>query len=120
MLAVGDANGNLHIFDLPRNLWKPLPNEKAVVRQFLDRELKKVSQRDPRRHIASIGRATLATRLPRSAAAKAIVVLLGQVDYTSKRLEFRKEEAELIEKEKEDAAAAGAPAGNPIHPWLAI
>jgi hypothetical protein len=43
LLAVGDANGNLHIFDLPRNLWKPLPNEKATIRHFLDRELKKVS-----------------------------------------------------------------------------
>ena len=37
--------------------------------------------------------------------------LLSQVDYTSERMEFRKEEAERLEKEKEAAAAANPASG---------
>lgn len=44
LLSVGDANGNLHIFDLPRNLWKPAVNEKVLIQQFFDREFKKVKK----------------------------------------------------------------------------
>lgn len=31
LLAAGDINGNLHILDIPRNLWRPLNNEKALM-----------------------------------------------------------------------------------------
>jgi len=37
-LAVGDSNGNLHILDTPRNLWRPLNNEKEVMDSFFERE----------------------------------------------------------------------------------
>jgi hypothetical protein len=30
VLAVGDANGTLHILELPRNLWRMVPQEKAL------------------------------------------------------------------------------------------
>ena len=37
-LAVGDAAGTLRIMELPRNLTKPVPNEKALVEALLGRE----------------------------------------------------------------------------------
>ncbi|CAM9752810.1 unnamed protein product, partial [Phaeothamnion confervicola] len=39
LLAVGDAAGNLHVFDVPHNLVRPLPGEHAVLANFLHREL---------------------------------------------------------------------------------
>ena len=42
MLGVGDSVGNLHVFDMPRNLYRPQPNEKALMAMFLERELKRV------------------------------------------------------------------------------
>jgi hypothetical protein len=40
LLAVGDDNGNLHIFEMPRNLMKAAAqyNEEDVMRKFLERE----------------------------------------------------------------------------------
>mmetsp|Transcript_8856 Transcript_8856/g.20642 ORF Transcript_8856/g.20642 Transcript_8856/m.20642 type:complete len:899 (+) Transcript_8856:224-2920(+) len=42
LLAVGDSNGNLHIFDMPRNLWRAQPNEKSLMANFIDREVNRV------------------------------------------------------------------------------
>ena len=39
LLAVGDKAGNLHVFDVPRNLWRPAPNEKALMANFIDGEV---------------------------------------------------------------------------------
>ena len=38
MLAAGDDKGTLHIYEMPRNLTKPIPNEDTVMRNFIDRE----------------------------------------------------------------------------------
>ena len=38
MLAVGDSLGTLHILELPRTLRRPLPNEKALMGVFIERE----------------------------------------------------------------------------------
>lgn len=40
LLTVGDAAGNLHVYDVPQNLWRPLTNERAVMSNFLEREMK--------------------------------------------------------------------------------
>lgn len=40
LLAVGDETGTLHIFELPRNVAKPVHREESVMRKFLERELK--------------------------------------------------------------------------------
>lgn len=40
LLTVGDAAGNLHVYDVPQNLWRPLANEKAIMSHFLEREIK--------------------------------------------------------------------------------
>ena len=42
MLAVGDSVGALHIMELPRNLRRPVSNEKNLMRSFLEREEKRV------------------------------------------------------------------------------
>lgn len=42
LLAVGDSNGNLHIFDMPRNLWRAQPNEKSLMGNFIEREVNRV------------------------------------------------------------------------------
>ncbi|CAM9205516.1 unnamed protein product, partial [Heterosigma akashiwo] len=42
LLAVGDAHGNLHVFEMPRNLWRPVPNELGLMEAFLRREITKV------------------------------------------------------------------------------
>lgn len=40
LLTVGDAAGNLHVYDVPQNLWRPLTNERILMSSFLDREIK--------------------------------------------------------------------------------
>jgi WD40 repeat protein len=40
LLAVGDEGGTLHIFELPRNITRPVANEENTMRKFLNRELK--------------------------------------------------------------------------------
>lgn len=40
LLTVGDATGNLHVYDVPQNLWRPLANERAIMSNFLEREIK--------------------------------------------------------------------------------
>ena len=40
LLTVGDAAGNLHVYDVPQNLWRPLTNERALMSNFLERETK--------------------------------------------------------------------------------
>ncbi|CAE7459053.1 DNAI3, partial [Symbiodinium microadriaticum] len=43
LLAVGDEGGTLHIFEMPRNITRPVPNEESIMRRFLDRELKRLN-----------------------------------------------------------------------------
>ena len=40
LLAVGDETGTLHIFELPRNVAKPVVREESVMKKFIDREVK--------------------------------------------------------------------------------
>lgn len=41
LLAVGDNEGTLHIFDIPRTLLKPLNKEEKLMKSFLDREFQR-------------------------------------------------------------------------------
>ena len=41
LLAVGDIAGSLHVFDVPRNLFKPISNEKSIMQNFFTREIKR-------------------------------------------------------------------------------
>lgn len=41
-LALGDSSGVLHIMEMPRNLRRPVPNEKKLMTQFLQREMERV------------------------------------------------------------------------------
>ncbi len=38
LLAVGDDLGTLHIFEVPRNLTRPVHNELQIMQKFLERE----------------------------------------------------------------------------------
>lgn len=40
LLAVGDETGTLHIFEMPRNVAKPIHREESVMKKFIDREIK--------------------------------------------------------------------------------
>jgi len=42
LLAIGNSQGVLHIMEMPRNLRRPVPNEKAVTKTFFDREQARV------------------------------------------------------------------------------
>ena len=46
MLAVGDAAGNLHVFELPRNLWRASPAERGLVVAFVQREARRADAAD--------------------------------------------------------------------------
>ena len=49
LLAVGDKSGNLHVFDVPRNLWRPSgPNEKNLVFNFIQNETDRVDYLEKR------------------------------------------------------------------------
>jgi len=41
LLAVGDVAGSLHVFDVPRNLCKAVSNEKNIMQNFFNREIKR-------------------------------------------------------------------------------
>ncbi|GMI50247.1 hypothetical protein TeGR_g4809 [Tetraparma gracilis] len=43
LLAIGDVVGSLHVFDVPRNLWKPLANEHNTMLNFVNREIKRMN-----------------------------------------------------------------------------
>lgn len=45
LLAVGDEAGTLHIFEMPRNLTKPVHKEESIMQKFLERELQVTSFR---------------------------------------------------------------------------
>ena len=42
LLAAGDSMGKLHILELPRNLRRPIVNEKDIMQSFCERELERV------------------------------------------------------------------------------
>ena len=42
LLAIGDIVGSLHVFDVPRNLWKPVTNELNTMQNFFNREIKRM------------------------------------------------------------------------------
>ena len=42
LLAAGDSMGKLHILELPRNLWRPIVNEREIMQSFCERELDRV------------------------------------------------------------------------------
>ncbi|KAJ3090116.1 WD repeat-containing protein 63 [Quaeritorhiza haematococci] len=42
-VAAGDDGGTLHIIEVPRNLTRPTKNERAIVRGFFDREVKRLN-----------------------------------------------------------------------------
>ncbi len=42
LLAAGDSMGKLHILELPRNLRRPIANEKEIMQSFCERELERV------------------------------------------------------------------------------
>lgn len=43
LLAVGDANGNLHVLDVPRNLRRRVTNEEGSMKSFFLREVSRVA-----------------------------------------------------------------------------
>ena len=47
LLAVGDATGTLHVFEIPRNLTRPVHKEDTSMANFLDREMKVYPQYAP-------------------------------------------------------------------------
>ncbi|CAM9348428.1 unnamed protein product [Hapterophycus canaliculatus] len=54
LLTIGDAAGNLHVYDVPQNLWRPLANEKAIMSNFLEREIKRVKHASERLEIRTV------------------------------------------------------------------
>ncbi|KAI8810116.1 WD40-repeat-containing domain protein [Cladochytrium replicatum] len=52
-IAAGDDAGTLHILEVPRNLGKPSKNEKAMIRQLFDREVRRMQYVTQRRREAA-------------------------------------------------------------------
>lgn len=50
LLSVGDAAGNLHVYDVPQTLWRPLPNETTLMSNFIDREMKVLAKKSMSDH----------------------------------------------------------------------
>ncbi|KAI9217425.1 WD40-repeat-containing domain protein [Blastocladiella britannica] len=42
-IGVGDDDGTVHVLEVPRNIFRPGKNEKAIIRALLDREIKRVA-----------------------------------------------------------------------------
>ncbi len=42
LLAVSDISGNLHILEIPRNLWRSQNNEETIMENFFQREVRRV------------------------------------------------------------------------------
>jgi hypothetical protein len=42
LLACGDAGGNLHVLEMPRNLSRAVPHERTLMEAFINREVKRV------------------------------------------------------------------------------
>ncbi|KAI9204650.1 WD40-repeat-containing domain protein [Polychytrium aggregatum] len=50
-IAVGDDEGTLHILEVPRNLSKPVKNERSIIQTFFDREVRRLSYVKGRKEI---------------------------------------------------------------------
>lgn len=70
-LAVGDAAGTLRIMEMPRNLTKPVPNEKALVEAMLEREVQRVAYTAERKAIREVEREAKEAAAAAAAAAAA-------------------------------------------------
>ena len=46
LLAIGDDAGTLHVFELPRNLIRPVPKEEAIMQAFMNREWERLQYMD--------------------------------------------------------------------------
>ena len=42
LLAIGDEQGTLHVFEMPRNLIRPVPKEKSIMTAFMAREWERI------------------------------------------------------------------------------
>ncbi len=42
LLAIGDEVGTLHVYEMPRNLIRPVPKEKSIMQAFMAREWKRI------------------------------------------------------------------------------
>ena len=42
LLAIGDESGTLHVYEVPRNLIRPVPKEQALMKAFMDREWERI------------------------------------------------------------------------------
>jgi WD40 repeat protein len=51
LLAIGDEQGTLHVFEMPRNLIRPVPKEKSLMAAFMAREWERIEYV---RHIPAI------------------------------------------------------------------
>ncbi|KAJ3169656.1 WD repeat-containing protein 63 [Geranomyces variabilis] len=68
-IAAGDDEGTLHILEVPRNLTKPSKNEKAFVRGFFDREVRRLGYGKGRKEFRAKERAAFEQASLESAAA---------------------------------------------------
>lgn len=74
VLAVGDEAGTLHILQLPLQLWRPVPNEKALVEGMLEREVSRVAYCKSRLDIREVELTAKAAEETKRAAAQAAAV----------------------------------------------
>ncbi|KAI8920867.1 WD40-repeat-containing domain protein [Powellomyces hirtus] len=71
-IAAGDDEGTLHILEVPRNLTKPSKNEKAFVRGFFDREVRRLGYVRGRKEFRAKERTAFEQATLEAAAAKGL------------------------------------------------
>jgi hypothetical protein len=112
-LAVGDSLGTMHVMLMPRNLRRPVPNEKPLVEALLAREVQRVSYVDQRAEIraeeltkkeADAAKAAAAAAAAEAEAAKAAGGAGGSEEAEDVDPEAAKAAAEAAAKEAELAA----------------
>jgi hypothetical protein len=82
LLAMGDATGLLRIIELPRNLRRPVPNERKLMATFLEKETERVSDmisRGPNR-----SKAIKAAEEKKKAQVRLSLSILSAIDSNSK------------------------------------
>lgn len=106
LLAVGDVTGTLHIFEVPRNLSRPVHKEESIMANFFERELKRVEYLKENRALTLAAAASLDDDRDRERGGgdSGTIPAAGGRPDGSTQGDVKQENAEAMKKEEDEFA----------------
>merc|ERR1711865_413614 len=102
LLAVSESNGTLHILDIPRNLWRPLGNEKEMMEGFFTRERQHVDYVAKRGVVRDAERAAVEAEGEQEEEAPKEEEEKAEEEYKAMEAKFRHDLGLVVEKDSDE------------------